>query len=145
MRFMDLLAPPIYPGRLYRFSMFLLGEYYEDEAREIADHLKDVGMKVDIRMVTTSYLDVEHFLEGRMSELKGILEEEDYARFERYLAVLRKVIAEGAGPEDLPDRIEMEMDPQIDEKRNQLAEAFFSDEDLTEEEQQAKEESLSGI
>ncbi len=125
--------------------MFLLGEYYEDEAREIADRLKDVGMKVDIRMVTTSYLDVEHFLEGRMSELKGILEEEDYARYERYLAVLRKVISEGAGPEDLPDRIEMEMDPQIDEKRNQLAEAFFSDEDLTEEERQAKGESLSGI
>lgn len=125
--------------------MFLLGEYYEDEAREIADRLKDVGMKVDIRMVTTSYLDVEHFLEGRMSELKGILEEEDYARYERYLAVLRKVIAEGAGPEDLLGRIEMEMDPQIDDKRNQLAEAFFSDEDLTEEERQAKEESLSGI
>ena len=125
--------------------MFLLGEYYEDEAREIADRLKDVGMKVDIRMVTTSYLDVEHFLEGRMSELKGILEEEDYARFERYLAVLRKVIAEGAGPEDLLGRIEMEMDPQIDDKRNQLAEAFFSDEDLTEEERQAKGESLSCI
>jgi len=125
--------------------MFLLGEYYEDEAREIADRLKDVGMKVDIRMVTTSYLDVEHFLEGRMSELKGILEEEDYARYERYLAVLRKVIAEGAGPEDLLGRIEMEMDPQIDDKRNQLAEAFFSDEDLTEEERQAKGESLSCI
>lgn len=145
MRFMDLLSTSYLSWQMYRFSMFLLGEYYEDEAREIADRLKDVGMKVDIRMVTTSYLDVEHFLEGRMSELKGILEEEDYARYERYLAVLRKVIAEGAGPEDLPDRIEMEMDPQIDEKRNQLAEAFFSDEDLTEEEQQAKEESLSGI
>ena len=145
MRFMDFLAPPIYPGRLYRFSMFLLVEYYEDEAREIADHLKDVGMKVDIRMVTTSYLDVEHFLEGRMSELKCILEEEDYARYERYLAVLRKVISEGAGPEDLLGRIEMEMDPQIDDKRNQLAEAFFSDEDLTEEERQAKGESLSCI
>jgi len=125
--------------------MFLLGEYYEDEAREIADRLKDVGMKVDIRMVTTSYLDVEHFLEGRMSELKCILEEEDYARYERYLAVLRKVISEGAGPEDLLGRIEMEMDPQIDDKRNQLAEAFFSDEDLTEEERQAKGESLSCI
>lgn len=125
--------------------MFLLGTYYEDEAREIADRLKGAGMKVDIRMVTTSNLDVEHFLEGRMNQLKGKLEEEDYSRYERYLAVLRKVIAEGAVPEDLPDRIEMEMDPQIDEKRNQLAEAFFSDEDLTEEERQAKGESLSDI
>jgi hypothetical protein len=125
--------------------MFLLGEYDEDEAREIADHLKDAGMKVDIRMVTISNLDVEHFLEGRISQLKGMLEEKDYARYERYLGVLRKVIAEGAVPEDLPERIEMEMDPQIDEKRNQLAEAFFSDEDLTEEELQAREESLSSI
>ena len=114
--------------------MFLLGEYYEDEAREIADRLKDVGMKVDIRMVTTSYLDVEHFLEGRMSQLKGKLEEEDYARYERYLAVLRKVLSEGAGPDDLPERIEMEMDPQIDEKKKQLAEELLFNIDLTEEE-----------
>lgn len=125
--------------------MFLLGEYYEDEAREIADRLKDVGMKVDIRMVTTSYLDVEHFLEGRMSQLKGKLEEEDYARYERYLAVLRKVLSEGAGPDDLPERIEMEMDPQIDEKKKQLAEELLFNIDLTEEELQAKNESLSGI
>ena len=125
--------------------MFLLGEYYEDEAREIADRLKDVGMKVDIRMVTTGYLDVEHFLEGRMSQLKGKLEEEDYARYERYLAVLRKVLSEGAGPDDLPERIEMEMDPQIDEKKKQLAEELLFNIDLTEEELQAKNESLSGI
>jgi len=32
--------------------MFLLGEYYEDEARDIADRLKEVGMKVDIRTFT---------------------------------------------------------------------------------------------
>ena len=125
--------------------MFLLGEYYEDEAREIADRLKDVGMKVDIRMVTTGYLDVEHFLEGRMSEFKGKLEEKDYARYERYLAVLRKVLSEGAGPDDLPERIEMEMDPQIDEKKKQLAEELLFNIDLTEEELQAKNESLSGI
>jgi hypothetical protein len=102
-------------------------------------------MKVDIRMVTTSYLDVEHFLEGRMSQLKGKLEEEDYARYERYLAVLRKVLSEGAGPDDLPERIEMEMDPQIDEKKKQLAEELLFNIDLTEEELQAKNESLSGI
>jgi len=26
-------------------SMFMLGEYYEDEARDIADFLKDAGLK----------------------------------------------------------------------------------------------------
>ena len=44
MRFMDLLSTSYLSWQMYRFSMFLLGEYYEDEAREIADRLKDVGM-----------------------------------------------------------------------------------------------------
>ena len=47
--------------------MFLLGEYYEDEAREIADRLKDVGMKVDIRMVTKAIW-MSSIFWGRMSE-----------------------------------------------------------------------------
>ena len=80
--------------------MFLLGEYYEDVARDIADCLKEVGMKVDIRTFTTSRLEVLHYLEGRMSVLKGKLEETDFARYERYLNALRKVLAAGAGPED---------------------------------------------
>ena len=37
------------------YSMFKLGEYYEEEARDIADQLKDVGMKVDIRTFTSSH------------------------------------------------------------------------------------------
>lgn len=39
-------------------SMFKLGEYYEDKARDIADQLKDVGMKVDIRTFTYSHLEL---------------------------------------------------------------------------------------
>ncbi len=65
--------------------MFLLGEYYEDEARDIANRLKEVGMKVDIRTFTASRLELFHCLEGRMSVLKGELLEKDYARYERYL------------------------------------------------------------
>ncbi|MHB8117480.1 MAG: hypothetical protein ACYDHX_01930 [Methanothrix sp.] len=34
--------------------------------RDIADRLKDAGMKVDIRTFTTSYLELFHYLEGRM-------------------------------------------------------------------------------
>ena len=51
--------------------MFLLGEYYEDVARYIADRLKEVGMKVDIRTFTASQLELFHYLEGRMSVMKG--------------------------------------------------------------------------
>lgn len=122
--------------------MFLLGDYYEDEARDIADRLKKVGMKVDIRTFTGSYMDVDHFLEGPMSVMKDKLEEKEYARYERYLNVLRKVIAEGAGPDDLVERLELKMDPQIDEKRNQLRESF-STEGLSDEERQAKIKSIS--
>src|SRR5512136_1912356 len=112
---------------MHLFPMFLLGEYYQDEAREIADKLKEVGMKVDIRTFTASRLEVFHFLEGRMSLLKGRLEEKEYARYEQYLASLRKVLAEGAGPDDLAERLEKEMDPQIDEKRNRLKEMLKAD------------------
>ena len=50
--------------------MFMLGEFDVYEAKDIADCLKDAGMKVDIRTFTSSNLEVFHYLEGRMSELK---------------------------------------------------------------------------
>jgi hypothetical protein len=78
--------------------MFLLGEYYEDEARDIADRLKEVGMKVDIKTFTASSLELIHCLEGRMSVLKGKLEETDYARYERYT----KCHAKGSGGRGRP-------------------------------------------
>jgi len=40
--------------------MFKLGEYYEDEARDIADFLRDAGLKVDIRTFTSSNIEVFH-------------------------------------------------------------------------------------
>lgn len=67
-------------------------------------------MKVDIRTFTASRLELFRYLEGRMSVLKGKLEETDYARYERYIITLRKVLAAGAGPEDLRERLHLEMD-----------------------------------
>jgi hypothetical protein len=116
--------------------MFLLGEYYEDEARDIADRLKEVGMKVDIRTFTTSEIEIFHHLEGRMSVLKDKLKEADYARYERYLNAMRKVLAAGAGPEDFGEKFPLELDPQINEKRLQFAEILKAD--LPEEEREAK-------
>jgi hypothetical protein len=123
--------------------MFLLGEYYEDEARDIANRLKEVGMKVDIRTFTASRLELFHYIEGRMSVLKGELEETDYAMYERYLNALRKVLAAGAGPEDFGDRFHLELDPQINEKRMQFAEILKAD--LPEEEREAKMKAFAGI
>ena len=100
--------------------MFLLGEYYEDEARDIADRLKEVGMKVEIRTYTASRLELFHFLEGRMSEIEGKLDEASFQIYERYFAALRKVIAEGARPDDFRERLLLAIDPQYQEKQNQF-------------------------
>ncbi|MDD2755944.1 MAG: hypothetical protein PHS80_10500 [Methanothrix sp.] len=123
--------------------MFLLGEYYEDEARDIADRLKKVGMKVDIRTFTAGEMEISHHLEGRMSVLKGKLEETDYARYERCLNALRKVLAAGAGPEDFGERFHLELDPQINEKRLQFAEILKAD--MPEEEREAKMKAFASI
>lgn len=100
--------------------MFLLGEYDDDEARELADRLKEIGMTVEIRTFTASRMELFHFLEGRMSEIKGELDEADFQRYERYFAVLRKVVAEGAGPDDFGERLLLAIDPQYQEKQNQF-------------------------
>lgn len=100
--------------------MFLLGEYYEDEARDIADRLKKVGMKVEIRTFTASRMELFHFLEGRMSEIEGKLDEASFQIYERYFAALRKVIAEGARPFDFRERLLLAIDPQYQEKQNQF-------------------------
>lgn len=123
--------------------MFLLGEYYEDVARDIADRLKEVGMKVDIRTFTASRLEVFHYLEGRMSVMKGELDEKTFERHERYINVLRKVLAEGATPEDFRKRLQLEIDPQADEKRKLFCEILEGD--LSKEELEAKRKESSEL
>jgi hypothetical protein len=118
------------------YSMFKLGEYYEEEARDIADQLKDVGMKVDIRTFTSSHLEILHYLEGKMSEIKGEIDEEKFNRYERFLVALRKVLAEGATSENFRERLQLELDPKINEKRTLFCE--FMEGSLSEEEREAK-------
>ena len=124
-------------------SMFKLGEYYEDVARDIADQLKDVGMKVDIRTFTFSHIEVFHYLEGRMSEIKGEIDEENFNRYARFLDALRKVLAEGATSENLPERLQLELDPQINEKRRLFHEIIGGD--LAQEELEVKRQESAGL
>lgn len=50
--------------------MFLLGEYYKDEAREIVDHLKDVGLEEEFEEEYESEFQSLFFLEKLISELE---------------------------------------------------------------------------
>ena len=130
-------------ARRISFSCSRLREYYEDEARDIANRLKKVGMKVDIRTFTASRLEQFHCLEGRMSVLKGELLEKDYARYERYLNAMRKVLAAGAGPEDFGERFHLEIDPQVNEKRKLFCETLEGNQ--SEEEREARRKNSVGL
>jgi hypothetical protein len=123
--------------------MFLLGEYCEGEARDIADRLKKVGMKVDIKTFTTSRMELFHFLEGRMSVIKGELKETTFKRYERYIIALREVVAEGAGPDDFRERFRLAVDPQVNEKRKRFCEIMEGS--IPEGENAAMREDSSGI
>ena len=124
-------------------SMFKVGEYYEDEATDIADYLKDAGMKADIRTFTSSSLEVFHYLEGRMSEIKGDIDEKRFNRFARFLDALRRVLAEGATSEDFRERLQLELDPQVNEKRKLFREIMEGSH--SQEEREAKIPGYSGL
>jgi hypothetical protein len=123
--------------------MFKLGEYYEDVSRDIAEYLKDAGMKVDIKTFTTCHLEVFHFLEGRMSEIKGELDEERFDRNTRFLNALRNVLAQGTTSENFRERLQLELDPQIHEKRRLFCNIMEGS--LSQEEREAKRQDSAGL
>lgn len=112
--------------------MFKLGEYDVDVARDIADHLKDAGLKVDVRTFTDSQIELFHHLDGNMSEIKGEITEKEFSRYMRYLDALRKVLAEGATAENYSEKLELELDPLVKEKRKifgEMIDGAYSDEE----------------
>jgi hypothetical protein len=124
-------------------SMFKLGEYYEDAARDIVDYLRDAGMKADIRTFTSSNLEVFHYLEGRASEVKEEIGEERFNRYARFLDALRKVLAEGANSDNYLEKLQLELDPQVNEKRKLLGEIMEGS--LSKEEREAKNQDFSRL
>jgi hypothetical protein len=123
--------------------MFKLGEYYEDEARDIIDYLRDVGMKADIRTFTSSNMEVFHYLEGRASEMKGEIGNERFNRYGRFLDAFRKVLAEGANSDNFREKLQLELDPEVNEKRKQLHEIVGGG--LSEEEREQKNQDYSRL
>ena len=112
--------------------MFKLGEYEENEARDIADYLRDAGLKVDIRTFTDCQIELFHCLEGKMSEIKEEIDEKRFSRYARYMDAFRKVLAQGATAEDYSNKLELELDPQVNEKRKtfgEMLECTYSDEE----------------
>jgi hypothetical protein len=122
--------------------MFKLGEYYEYEAKAIASYLKDAGIKVDQRITLSADTTENEYLEGRLSELRG--EVEDIEVYERYLSALRSAFVKGATPDDFKERFLTELDPSFVEKRD-LLNALENPAELSEEERAAACEKSEGL
>jgi hypothetical protein len=124
--------------------MFKLGEYYEDEAKQIVVYLKDAGMKVEQKACLHAEPDAMTYLEGRLSELRG--EIEDIETYERYLEALKAVLAEGATIADLRDRFYCEIEPAWAEKKRQAVEILNTPtQSLSDEESEAAKRRLMEV
>jgi len=121
--------------------MFKVGEYHEDVARDIANYLKEAGMKVDIRTFSSGWIDSIDHLEGRMSELKGELKEEDFKDYQRYIDALRSVLSKGATTENFKEMFQIELDPEVNEKRQRFRDIMEGN--LSEEERKTKMENFN--
>lgn len=103
----------------YSFIMFKLGEYDEDEAADIAAHLKEAGVRVELKPSITAFMDSAVYLEGRESELRKRVE--DFKVYDRYIRALKTALAEGADAEDFTDRYLSALDPSWKEKKEETA------------------------
>jgi len=111
--------------------MFKLGDYDEFEAADIAAHLKEAGMRVELKPSISAFVDSAVYLEGRASELRKRID--DFEVYDRYIGALKAVLAEGAGAEEFTDRYISLLDPSWKEKREVMAGFLEGDPDIVDE------------
>ncbi|MGC9514305.1 hypothetical protein [Methanocrinis sp.] len=99
--------------------MFKLGEYDEFEAADIAAHLKEAGMRVELKPFVSAFVDSAVYLEGRASELRERID--DFEVYDRYIGALKAVLAEEAKAGEFTDRYLHLLDPSWKEKREAMA------------------------
>jgi len=103
--------------------MFKLGEYDEIEAEEIAEYLRDAGIRVEVRQSLFAERDDLTFMEGAFSEVRDKLP--DCETYDKYLETMKNVLAEDPSSErEFRDRFLSVLDPDWDDKRDQLIEIF---------------------
>jgi polyhydroxyalkanoate synthesis regulator phasin len=77
--------------------MIKLGDYSEEEAKKLISDLRKAGIKNDTR----SHFKITHFrtdsLEGRLSQLKGVLK--STRKIERTLKILKSALAQSHEPD----------------------------------------------
>jgi len=98
--------------------MFNLGEYDEDEAKEIRTFLSDAGIRVELKPSLVIFEEQNSSLHGRLSVLRSL--KKDMDEYERYLSVLKSVLPRSTTEEEFEELFMEELDPTMTEKRNQI-------------------------
>jgi len=123
--------------------MFKLGEYCEYEAKVISNYLKDAGIRLEQRIVLSAQTMQTDYLEGRLSELRG--EVEDIEVYERYLSALKAALSKGATSDDFKSRYLTELDPAFREKRDLIVDSIENSAELSEEERAVAREGVKDL
>ncbi len=101
-------------------TMIKLGDYSEDEARKLITDLSKAKIKYDTR----THFIIGHFktdcLDGRFSELKGVLK--DTQKIEQTLTILRSILGHRPDPDRFKELFLKEYNPLREIEKSQIAE-----------------------
>ena len=117
--------------------MFNLGEYDEEEAKEIRTFLIDAGIRVELKPSLVVMEEQTCFLHGRHSLLKDVAK--DMSEYEGYLSVLKSVLSRSTTEEEFDEFFMEELDPTMTEKRAKIMALSENHDSLSEAEKESLE------
>ena len=117
--------------------MFNLGEYDEEEAKEIRTFLIDAGIRVELKPSIVVMEEQTSSLHGRQSLLKDVAK--DMSEYEGYLSVLKSVLPRSTTEEEFDELFMEELDPTMTEKRAKIMALSENPDSLSEAEKESLE------
>ena len=117
--------------------MFNLGEYDEEEAKEIRTFLIDAGIRVELKPSLVVMEEQTCSLHGRHSLLKDVAK--DMSEYEGYLSVLKSVLPRSTTEEEFDEFFMEELDPTMTEKRAKIMVLSENPDSLSEAEKESLE------
>jgi hypothetical protein len=117
--------------------MFNLGEYDEEEAKEIRTFLIDAGIRVELKPSIVVMEEQICSLHGRQSLLKDVAK--DMSEYEGYLSVLKSVLSRSTTEEEFDEFFMEELDPTMTEKRAKIMALSENPDSLSEAEKESLE------
>jgi len=115
--------------------MFNLGEYDEEEAKEIRTFLIDAGIRVELKPSLVVMEEQTCSLHGRHSLLKDVAK--DMSEYESNLSALKIVLPRSTTQEEFEELYMKELDPASMEKRDKIIALCENSENLSEDEKES--------